>query len=145
MEENEKSKTAFVTRKGLFQFKVIPFGLTCAPAIFERLNETVLAGLQRDKCIVYLDDIIVIGKSFDKMLRYLEKIYDGFETGYFCTNTITARCILTIYTRQRRNQLVYGRSVFSRNRWKGALGSMCKSHADKSRKTILCDSERVFC
>lgn len=106
MEENEKSKTAFVTRKSLFQFKVIPFGLTCALATFERLNETIFAGLQRDKCIVYLDDIIVIGKSFDNMLCYLEKIYDAFETGYFCTNIITARCILTIYTRQRRNQLV---------------------------------------
>lgn len=76
MEEDDKSKTAFVTRKGLFQFKVMPFGLTCAPATFERLMETVLAGLQWDKCLVYLDDIIVIGKSFDDMLCNLERVFD---------------------------------------------------------------------
>lgn len=42
MEEDDKSKTAFVTRKGLFQFKVMPFGLTCAPATFESLMETAM-------------------------------------------------------------------------------------------------------
>ena len=71
MDDEDKSKTAFVTRKGLFQFKVMPFGLTCAPATFERLMETVLAGLQWDLCLVYLDDIIVIGKSFEDMLSNL--------------------------------------------------------------------------
>ena len=35
IEEEDKSKTAFVTRKGLFQFKMMLFGLTCAPATFK--------------------------------------------------------------------------------------------------------------
>jgi hypothetical protein len=53
----------------------MPFGLTCAPATLERLMETVLAGLQWDKCLVYLDDIIVIGNSFENMLENLEKVF----------------------------------------------------------------------
>lgn len=79
MEEKDKDKTAFVTRKGLFQFKVMPFGLTCAPATFERLMETVLAGLQWDICLVYLNNIIVIGNTFEDMLENLGKVFDRLQ------------------------------------------------------------------
>ena len=51
-------KTAFVTCKGLFHFRKMPFGLTCAPATFQRLMETVTAGLQWEICLIYLDDVI---------------------------------------------------------------------------------------
>lgn len=79
MEEKDKAKTECVMRKGLFQFKVMPYGLTCGPATFERLMETVLAGLQWDICLVYLDDIIVIGNSFENMLDNLGKVFDRLQ------------------------------------------------------------------
>ncbi|CAC5402085.1 Transposon Ty3-I Gag-Pol polyprotein,Transposon Ty3-G Gag-Pol polyprotein [Mytilus coruscus] len=66
--ENDKHKTAFATRRGLFQFRVMPFGLCCAAQTFERLMETILAGLQWETCLVYIDDIIVFGKTLDGML-----------------------------------------------------------------------------
>lgn len=59
IEEEDKSKTAFVMRKGLFQLKMMPFGLTCAPTTFKRLMETVLADLQWDVCLFYLEDIVI--------------------------------------------------------------------------------------
>ena len=58
LDEGDKEKTAFVTHEGVFQFNVMPFGLTSAPATFERLMERVLAGLHWSICVVYLDDII---------------------------------------------------------------------------------------
>ena len=72
LKEEDKPKTAFVTRKGLFQFKVIPFGLSNPPVTFQRLMEKILKGLQWQKCLVYLDDMIVFGKTFDEALANLD-------------------------------------------------------------------------
>ncbi|VEN45007.1 unnamed protein product [Callosobruchus maculatus] len=60
---------------GLWEFTVMPFGLCNAPATFERLMETVLKGLSWETCLVYLDDIIVVGKSFDDHLKNLEQVF----------------------------------------------------------------------
>ena len=64
LEENAKAKTAFATREELFQFTVMPFGLCNTPATFEHLMERVLNGLLWDRCMCYLDDIIVYGTTF---------------------------------------------------------------------------------
>lgn len=76
MTPDDRSKTAFVTRRGLYQFKVMPFGLCNAPATFERLMETVLRNLQWRICLVYLDDIIVVGKSIEDMIQNLTQVFD---------------------------------------------------------------------
>jgi hypothetical protein len=76
VKESDRPKTAFVTRKGLFQFRKMPFGLSCAPATFQRLMETVMAGLQWEICLIYLDDVIVVGKTFDQMIENLTKVFD---------------------------------------------------------------------
>ena len=75
-EGSDRHKTAFATRSGLYEFRVMPFGLKGAPATFERLMETVLAGLQWDICLIYLDDVIVLGRSFEDMVTNLKKVYD---------------------------------------------------------------------
>lgn len=51
MADKDRAKTAFVTRNGLYSFKVMPFGLCNVPATFERLIESVLRGLQRQHCL----------------------------------------------------------------------------------------------
>jgi len=67
-EVQDKEKTAFTTGNGLWQFHVMPFGLCNAPATFERLMEQILAGLPLHVCLVYLDDILVPGKTFEEEL-----------------------------------------------------------------------------
>jgi hypothetical protein len=57
-----------------------PFGLCNAPATFERLMETVLAGLQWDICLIYLDDVIIYGKNFDEMIRNLSLVFDRLSS-----------------------------------------------------------------
>ena len=74
MEEDAKQKSAFVCGEGLYQFRVMPFGLVNAPATFERLMERVLTGLQWQTCLVYLDDIIIYSKGADEHRRRLEEV-----------------------------------------------------------------------
>ena len=76
VKEEDRPKTAFSTRKGHFQFRKMPFDLSCAPATFQRLMETCLSGLQWEKCLIYLDDIIVVGKTFDQMITNLRSVFD---------------------------------------------------------------------
>ena len=65
-EESSKEKTAFTMYSGLYQFKKMPFGLVNAPATFQRLMKVVLSGLARTVCLVYLDDILIIGKTLEE-------------------------------------------------------------------------------
>ena len=61
--------TAFCTQEGLFEFKVMPFGLCNTPAVFQRLMDLVLSGIQWERCLVYIDDIVIMGKTFERHLQ----------------------------------------------------------------------------
>ena len=74
VDDADREKTAFTSRRGLFEFKVMPFGLCNAPATFERLMEIILAGLSWQICLIYLDDVIVHGKTFESMLSNLDTV-----------------------------------------------------------------------
>ena len=79
VDPRDKQKTAFTTRRGLFEYNVMPFGLCNAPATFERLMETVLSGLHWQICLIYLDDIIIYGKTFNEMISNLDTVLQRFE------------------------------------------------------------------
>jgi len=71
----DRDKTAFVTPKGCSRFTVMPFGLTCAPGVFQRLMDMVLAGLSYETCLVYLDDVIVFGSTFEELSHRTEAVF----------------------------------------------------------------------
>ena len=76
MDDNSKSMTAFATHMGLYQFNVMPFGLSNAPATFQRMMEEMLGGLRWTNCLVYLDDIIVFGKTLSQCEENLCAVLD---------------------------------------------------------------------
>lgn len=53
--------TTFITKKGLFRYKRLMFGITCAPEIFQKIMEQILKGC--DGCLNYMDDVIVFAPT----------------------------------------------------------------------------------
>ena len=58
---------------------MLPFGLTAAPATFQRLMERVLHGLHWKSLLLYLDDVIVVGKTFTEHYDHLEEVLTPFR------------------------------------------------------------------
>ena len=75
MTDRAKERSAFCTRRGLFQFKRMPFGLCGAPATFCRLMSSVLGDYIGVLCLCYLDDVIVFAKTQRELLERLDKIF----------------------------------------------------------------------
>ena len=67
-------KTAFTTKFGLFEFTTMPMGLTSAGATIKRVMELVPQGLQWKTCLIFLDDVITFGATFDEHLTRLKGV-----------------------------------------------------------------------
>ena len=78
MKEEDKPKTAFITKYGLFQFNRMSFGLCNAPATYARAMQLVLRGLTWDIVLAFLDDILVMGKDFESHMENLERYLSDF-------------------------------------------------------------------
>lgn len=74
LEESSKEKTAFATEKGLYQYTVMPQGACGSPATFQNLMNVVLAGMPTRHALAYLDDILVVGRTFEEHLQHLEEV-----------------------------------------------------------------------
>ena len=78
--EKDRHKRAFILPNGLYQFSVLPFRISTAPLIFQRATDFVLSGLKFEKCLVYLDDIIIYSKTFSQHLKDIEVVLDRLNS-----------------------------------------------------------------
>ena len=74
-------KTAFVTSKGKYVFKVFPFGIANAPWIFQRIMSPAFANFgQPSGLLVYRDDVIACSATWEAHLRLLEDMFHALQT-----------------------------------------------------------------
>jgi transposase InsO family protein len=66
--------TAFNTPLGMFQYRVLPFGFSVAPALFQHTLEVILHSHLRKFCLVYLDDVIIFATSFIQLLQRTREV-----------------------------------------------------------------------
>ena len=69
---------AFITKYGLYEFKTMPFGLKTTPQTYQRLMELILSRLHWTACLIYLDNVIVYGKTFEEHLQRLSLVLQRF-------------------------------------------------------------------
>ena len=76
--EEDVPKTAFTTPFGHYEFKVLSFGLTNAPATFQAVMNQMFGHLH-NFCVVYLDDILIFSKTPEEHEQHLETILQILE------------------------------------------------------------------
>lgn len=73
--EEDAPKTAFRTPLGHFEYRVLPFGLTNAPATFQSVMNSILGHLH-DICLVYMDDILIFSRNEDEHITHVRKVLE---------------------------------------------------------------------
>ena len=79
-----KEVSAFATPNGLYQYKVMPFGMKNSPATFQRLVNNVICGL--DGCDAYIDDVIIYSDSWSDHLQRIMKFFDRLSKAKLTVN-----------------------------------------------------------
>ena len=96
LDNASKKYTVINTHKGLFQYSRLPFGISSAPCIFQRVIESILQGIPG--VVAYLDDILVTGSIDQEHLTALEEVLSRLEKAglrvrkekcHFMTSSVT--------------------------------------------------------
>ena len=72
LDTESKKYVVINTHKGLFQYSRLPFGISSAPGIFQRVMDSLLQGIEG--VVVYLDDILITGSTVEAHLKALEEV-----------------------------------------------------------------------
>ena len=83
LRDEDKAKTAFTTRQGHFQWKVMPMGLCNAPATFQSMMNELLKEHLDKRAMVYLDDVIIYSKSQEQHVDDVKTILKILDDGGF--------------------------------------------------------------
>ena len=94
VDEESREKTAFVTHEGLFEFRVMPFGLMNAPSVFQRLMQKVLNDLNptdgKRFVSVYIDDVLIFSETLEDHLEHLRLVFG--RLGSACLKLKPSKC-----------------------------------------------------
>ena len=74
MAEESKKITAFITKKGLYEYNVMPFGLATNPSAFSRFVHKAFKDMSWAGLVFYIDDVIIYAKTAEEHYQILKKL-----------------------------------------------------------------------
>lgn len=89
LDEASRSVTTFITHRGMYRYKRLMFGVSCAPEMFQRIMEQLLAGC--DNCVGFIDDVVVFGDDEDEHDQCLRKVLGILKSRNVLLNT--SKCL----------------------------------------------------
>jgi hypothetical protein len=79
--EGDEWKAAFITSWGLFEPRVMYFGMCNAPSSFQRMMDVILAKLLTTGCVfVYVDDILIVGDNLEELRHWTREVLEVMRT-----------------------------------------------------------------
>ncbi|KAL0901956.1 hypothetical protein ABMA27_007099 [Loxostege sticticalis] len=84
--------TTFITSKGLYRYKRLMFGITCAPELFQKILEEMLSGLEG--VMNFIDDILVYGENEGQHDERLSKVLKVLKENNVLLNE--AKCVYKV-------------------------------------------------
>lgn len=75
IDKKDIEKTAFSVENGHYEFIRMPFGLKNAPATFQRVMDNVLLGIQNERALVYMDDILIYSPTIYEHINRLKEVF----------------------------------------------------------------------
>ena len=84
--DRAKEASAFVTSKGLYQYKVMPFGMRNSPATFQRLINSIIADIEG--CEGYIDDVIIYSATWEEHIKIMRKFFQCLSEAKLTINLL---------------------------------------------------------
>ncbi|KAI9559444.1 hypothetical protein GHT06_013434 [Daphnia sinensis] len=91
LDRETQPKTAFITPDGLYECTRLPMGLHNGGASFQRLMDLALGDLKWTACLVYLDDLVVMGRDFAEHQTRLKAVLSALDKANLTLNP--AKCV----------------------------------------------------
>jgi len=73
LDEASAEMTTLNTHKGLLEYKRLPFGISSAPGMFQKILDGLIGN--QDGVLIYLDDILLVAESDDELLKITEQVF----------------------------------------------------------------------
>ena len=79
IKEGEEWKTAFRTRYGLFEYKVMPFGLANTPATFQNMMNKIFRDMIDLGVVIYLDDMLICSENEEDYIALVKRVLQRLQ------------------------------------------------------------------